>query len=57
MFRNHCRTRGLFPDAQPDRNRGRRGSGLELAARLGRRLDPCDGPRQVLLIDRAVFNL
>lgn len=31
--------------------------GLELAALLGRRLGPHEGPRRVLLIDRAVFPL
>lgn len=31
--------------------------GLELAARLGRRLGPLEGPRRVLLIDRAIFRL
>ncbi len=31
--------------------------GLELAALLGRRFGPHDGPRKVLLIDRAVFHL
>jgi len=31
--------------------------GLELAALLGRRLGPHEGPRKVLLIDRAVFHL
>lgn len=31
--------------------------GLELAAMLGRRLGPREGPRKVLLVDRAVFHL
>ncbi len=36
---------------------GGEAGGLDPAARLGRRLGPRDGPRQVLLIDRAVFPL
>ena len=31
--------------------------GLELAARLGRRFGPREGPRRVLLIDRSIFHL